>query len=583
MSLCVEASSDYSTPQDIEKRMNKHVVKVLVCVGLLVAMLAVPAMAAEKRQGGTLTLMVRETDAHVQNFNPYDYAIGYYQAREWIYEPLYIFNVMHPDKDSPWLATKYEYSSDLKSITLTLREGVKWSDGEVFDADDVMFTVNLKKDHPEVDIGPFWDTQEGEGLLASIEKLGQYQVRFNLKKPSSIAHIQICGIYPLPEHIWKDVKDPLKFENAEPVGTGPFTKVLDFKPTVYFLGRNENYWQPGKPYIEKLRFPQYGNNEQVMASAAKGEVDWFGGGLTDAKLYTANNPNNKYWLTPGGAVKLNVNTTKAPFNNLQFRQAMSMAINRKDLLEVATFGLTIPVPYPGGIGKEYEAWWDHKRMEPYKYLMDYTPDAAKKLLDEAGFVDKDGDNWRDNPDGTPIKFKISVPTGWTDWVNSVMTIAENLQDIGINAEMQTPDEGAWFEAIPAGDFDVYIMWGIESATPHEVYNQMFNPLYMQKGKLHTIAMHQMQLPKVMELLDQFAATTDFEKQKDLLGQVQEEVAKNLPFIVLFSNPTWYEYSTARFEGWANEENPFLRPAVHGGYPERLVHLLNLSLKEGVNP
>lgn len=95
-------------------------------------------------------------------------------------------------------------------------------------------------------------------------------------------------------------------------------------------------------------------------------------------------------------------------------------------------------------------------------------------------------------------------------------------------------------------------------------------------------LHQMQLPHVMELLDQFAATTDTAVQFDLLGQVQEEVAQNMPFISLFSNPEWYEYSTARFEGWANEENPFVRPPVHGGYPERLVHLLNLSLKEGVN-
>ena len=257
---------------------------------------------------------------------------------------------------------------------------------------------------------------------------------------------------------------------------------------------------------------------------------------------------------------------------------MSIAIDRDGLVNFATFGLTTKTLHPIGTGEFYKAWYDEKRLAKYNYLMQYSPEKAKAVLDAAGIVDKDGDGWRDNVDGSPINFKISVPSGWTDWVNSAMQISENLADIGINAKAHTPDENAWFEAAPKGDFDVYIMWTHSNVVPWATYNDMFNPVDMTPGELSYQAMHQMKLPKLNAALDQFAQTSDRAKQKEVLGIVHEQVAENLPVIALFANPEWYQYSTRQFTGWSNAENPFVRPMVHGGIAERWAHVLNLHLK-----
>lgn len=533
-----------------------------------------------KPQGGELKLITKLVDAHVRNFNPYNDAVGQYYARDFIYETLWIPNVMHPDNPIPVLATGFEVAEDLKSVTFTLREGVKWSDGTDFNADDVKFTYEYATKHPAFNMpGILWyDEETGEGNIISVDKLSDHKVRVNLHKPNGLAYLGLGAIYPLPEHIWSKIDDPKNFRNENPVATGPFVDVTKFSQAIFKVCRNEDYWQQGKPYVDCLSFPQYSGNEQALSAASLGEVDWLGVGISDTKSYLEKNKNNKLWLSAGGNTNLQLNTTKAPFNNVEFRKAMSMAINRQDLVEFATFGLTTATKYPIGTGEFYKGWYNEDNLAKYKYLMEHNPEGAKKALDAAGFVDKDGDGWRDNPDGTPIKFKISVPSGWTDWVNSVMQISENLQDIGVNARAHTPDENAWFDAVPTGDFDVYIMWTHSNVVPWGTYNDLFNPKDMNPPKLSFQAMHQLKLPEINQELDKFTLTVDINEQKKHLDRVHEIVAEEMPVISLFANPEWYEYSTRNFEGWVTEENPYVRPMVHGGVPERWFHVLNLYKK-----
>ena len=531
--------------------------------------------------GGELHLVPRQTDAHVRNFNPYNYSVGVFYAQDFIYEPLWIYNVMHPGKDFPRLATSFEVSADLKSITYSLREGVKWSDGEAFDADDVVFTFNYQGKHPSFAIGLSLKNKDNpDGLIESIEKLDSHKVRVNLSSANSLAHLAIGRLYPLPEHIWSKIDDPVTYTNPNPVATGPFTKVTHFKRSQFKVCRNPLFWEAGKPHIDCLVFPQYSSNEQTMAAFTRGKIDWLGDGVTDPKTFTGKNPNAKYWFPPDGNANLHFNTTKKPFNNVEFRKAVSVAINRRDLLEIATFGLTTETKYPIGTGEFYAAWYDPSRLKKYQYLMSHDPARAKQILDAAGFVDKDGDGFRENPDGSTIEFKLSVPSGWTDWVNSLQSISENLQDVGLNAKLHTPDENAWFDTIPNGDFDVYIMWVNLAANPWRTYFDMFNPARMKPGAIDSQAMHQMQIPAVNNALDKVALTTDSSEQKRLFAEVHEAVATNLPVVGLFANPSWYEYNDSRFEGWANAANPFIRPLVHNGIPERLIHVLNLKLKPG---
>ncbi|WEK03615.1 MAG: ABC transporter substrate-binding protein [Candidatus Devosia phytovorans] len=518
------------------------------------------------------------TDAHVENYNPYNLSGPQAYVQDFAYEPLWIYNVWHPEADFPALATSFDIAEDLKSVTYHLREGVVWSDGEPFDADDVVFTYDYAKAHRDYPVGfDFYEEASKSGIITSVEKLDAHTVRFNLQRPDSLAHLNIGSIFPLPEHIWKDVDDPRNYANPTVVGTGPFTEIRDFSRNSFKLCRNESYRENDTNLVDCVEYPQLSDNLQVIAAITNGELDWATDGIVDPDLTYANqSEHNKYWLPPDAGTNLQLNTTKAPFNNLEFRKAMSMAIDREGLVDIATFGLTTPAKYPIGEGMFYQSWFDEAALQPYEYLMAYDPDAAMAVLDAAGFIDADGDGWRDNPDGTPIAFDISVPAGWDDWVNTVQMITENLQDIGVNAEMETPEEGAWFENMPTGDFDVYILWTNLSSTPWYTYYSMFNPNAMTPGTLNEQSMHQMRIPAIEEDLAAISATADEAEQHKAITEIMVEVAENLPVITLYSNPAWYEYSTRNFTGWPDADNPWVRPNNPAGVHERVKVLLSLT-------
>ena len=94
------------------------------------------------------------------------------------------------------------------------------------------------------------------------------------------------------------------------------------------------------------------------------------------------------------------------------------------------------------------------------------------------------------------------------------------------------------------------------------------------GKTRQAASHYSN-PELDKLLDSFYQTSDEAEQHKIMDQVQMIVGRDLPYVAVFNNPLWYEYSTKRFTGWFNADNPVARPVVYGGVPERVLHLLAL--------
>lgn len=534
----------------------------------------VPVMAQEEV---ILRLIPYHTDAMVENFNPNNPTGPQQRTRDFTYEPLWIENLWHPDQDVPALALSYDVAPDNLSVTWTLRPDTKWSDGEAFTADDVVFTFEYAKAHPDYPMGiDVYSAETGTGNVVSAEKIDDLTVKFTLHEADSLARYGLGQIYPLPEHVWSSIDDPKNYANTKPVATGPWTEVRNFSRSGYEVCRNELSHYNAENKIDCLSFPQMNGNEQTVAALSAGDLDWLGDGLTDPDVtFLPQSEFNNYWLPAGSDVNLQLNTTKAPFDNLEFRKAMSVAIDRDTLVDISTFGLTTHTRFPIGTGEMFNTWYDEAALEPYTWLMQYTPEKAIELLDAAGFVDKDGDGWRDNLDGSPIAFGISMPSGWTDWVNTGQTVAENLQDVGINASLKTMDEGAWFDGVPQGNFDVYVMWTNGGATPFSQYHPMFNPRLMVPGQIDFQAMHQMPIPGIEEALTAFKSTSDRDAQLADIAKVHQLVAENVPVISLFANPTWYEYSTRRFTGWVTEEDPRYRPQLHDGTRERVLHALSL--------
>ena len=529
---------------------------VVIIMALVLSVVMVNAQDMVIPRGGTVVTSTGE-QLIGQNFNPYaadplDFSQGF------VYEQLYLFNPVEGGAATPWLALSHEYAEDLMSVTLTLREGVLWSDGETFDADDVVFTFNMFLEHPATDTGAVAD------FLTGVEKVGDYAVQFNLNRVFTIAHEIIGGRWIVPEHAWADVEDFALFTNAEPVGTGPLTTVQEYNEQSYTLCRNENYWGVDDngdqlPYVDCVRQVLFQGNDPANLALINGELDWVGNFVPDVDVtFVAENPDNHgYYFWPGGAtVQLYSNTTKEPFSDVNFRRALSLAIDYSSVTSIGMYGYTEP-SNAVGIGSRYESWIsaDALAAADANGQTRYDPEAAMALLDESGYVDSDGDGIRNLPDGDNISFDVQVVNGWTDWVTSVQIMSQNFQDIGLDAVVQTPDFGAWFSNLQNAEYDVSIGWGTAGNTPYNYFrNLLLSELITEDGVANGETWSRWTSDEADALLTAFTATADPAEQLAIIGDLQSLYVENIPAIPLFQGPTWYEYTTYRFTGFPTQED-----------------------------
>ena len=243
-----------------------------------------------------------------------------------IYEPMLVFNPAD-STTTPWLATEWKEAKDGTGITFTLREGVKWSDGEPFTADDVAYTFELQK-----------EIAGGFEYVDTVEATDEHTVEFDFNTAFSPALYEIGQQVIVPEHVWSTIDDPAKETNETPVGTGPYTEVNNFQSQSYELKRNPEYWQPDRQKIEGIRMLAFAGNDPANLATTNGETDWadqFIPNIEDA--FVSKDPEHRhYWFPPIDAmINWQLNTTKAPFDDVQVRKALSMAIDREAITKVA--------------------------------------------------------------------------------------------------------------------------------------------------------------------------------------------------------------------------------------------------------
>lgn len=538
-----------------------------------IALVAVPVASHAEAM---LTALPLQLTAWVENYNPYSPATRLPSVQDFMFEPLFVFNTMQNAEPSFRLATGFSYGDDLKSLTISLREGVGWSDGETFDANDVKFTYDMLKEHRVLDLRNVWD------ILEQVTVVGDYTVRFDLKHPNSGLAYTIAQVYIVPEHIWRDVDDPVTFTNTpDPVGSGPLTEIRRFTAQEYIQCRNPNYWDTDNLAVDCMRFPQIADNNQALVAAAAGELDWFGSFLPDIeRTYVAADPeHHKYWFPPGSLVFFAVNFETAndgnrkAFNDIAFRRAFSMAMDREAMVDIAGYGYPTINEYPSGLGRAFDAWNNPEVDEKYGAFSRHDADAAKTILADAGYADRNGDGLVETPEGDPIAFDILVPNGWTDWVNTVQIAVEGLRNIGIDANAATPESPLWQERLVSGNFDVSIDAHITGPDP---FIQFDGVLHSRNQGRTRYAPMRYRSPVLDRLLDSFYATADRAEQQKIMDEIQMAIAADMPFVVVYNNPRWYEYNTRRFEGFFDADNPGAVPTVHDGQPERLLQLLALK-------
>ncbi|MGL4268719.1 MAG: ABC transporter substrate-binding protein, partial [Plesiomonas sp.] len=325
--------------------------------------------------------------AFVRNFNPY-LNTALRTTTDFIYEPLVVFNEMKGNEPVFRLATGFSMAPDLKSITFDIRDGVKWSDGQPFTADDVVFSFEMVKKHPELDtVGIYkW--------ISKAEKVGPNKVKFDLVEVNTAVANEIVKVPVVAKHVWEKVKDPVTFTNENPVGTGPYTQIETFTPQLYVQCENPNYWQKDQVKVDCLRMPQIANNDQLLAKIVNSELDWTSSFIPDIdRTYAAASPNHKYWYTPAGTTAFVLNYTSPnaavneAINNLDFRRAFSMALDRQAIIDIAAYGNGVVNDYASGIGAAFKNWASEDTHNKYKPFMTHDVKGAKELLAKAGFKD----------------------------------------------------------------------------------------------------------------------------------------------------------------------------------------------------
>jgi peptide/nickel transport system substrate-binding protein len=503
---------------------------------------------------GVLTVSVEQEASWIRNFNPLTVA----SAPRWptwagIYEPLYVFSGVR-GAFVPWLATAHAWLDQNRRLRVTTRSGVRWSDGRPFSARDVAFTFELLRKFPALDRRGLWS------YLTGVAAVDEQTVDFSFGRVFLPGLDDVVAQLIVPEHLWSAVADPVSFPNENPVATGPFTQVRLFQNQVYEIGRNPDYWQPGLPKVEALRFPAYPSNERANLALVFDEVDWAANFVPAIdRVFVGRSPkHHAYWFPlTGTAIFLYANTSRAPFDDVRVRKALSMAIDRDRVVEVGLYRYSRPADATG-LSDAYAGWRD-----PEAAGADWTRHdvaRANALLDQAGHG-RGPDGLRRLPDGRAWKYEVLAVSGWSDWVRAAQVIARGLRELGIDASVRTYDFSAWNQRVQQGNFDLSIGWSFEGPTPYTFYRWLMSRETVKPVGTDSMSnWHRYGSAEADRLLAEFEREPDPAGQRRLSAALQRVFAAEAPAIPLYPNPSWAEFNTSRFRGFPTAQNPYADPS-----------------------
>ncbi|WP_232313496.1 ABC transporter substrate-binding protein [Enterovibrio coralii] len=520
-----------------------------------------------------LTIMPELSNGFVRNYNPFR-TDSIATTKDFIYEYLYILE----DEDIHYrLAKKCKLDSDLKGVTLTLRDGIKWSDGSPFTADDVMYSLQLLKDEPKLDYDSLGD------WISTIEKRGQNEVYVSLTRPNAQIAQKFASLVVVPKHHWKTINNKLDYTNPNPIGTGPFTNIKAFSSNNIVQCRNALYWQINELEVDCIRYPMVRTNDELISRLSSGEFDWASAFIPDIdRNYASYSPNYHYFHQPSTVVSLMLNfahpneEVRNVIKDVRFRRAVSMGLERDLLIDVALFGQGQKASFASGLEAKFDNWISDASAEQHLYYIRYHPEAAMRLLDEAGVKDKNGDGFRDLPSGEPFHLSIIAPVGWSDFTSASNITSEMLRNIGLDVRAIPLPFPVYIDRITNGNYDIAITNYFSGITPHLYLDSTFNSKY-QTETSPRFAQHKYHDEEVNQLLDAFLLTTDKKEQIKIINKLHLIIADQQVTVPLYYKLNTVEFTTSRFAGWRMKKNgkPNVPPIW---YTERarLIQLLELT-------
>jgi len=473
-----------------------------------------PSAQGQPVAGGTVTIPIG-ADPTLNPWSPNAFVESLFINRV-IFEGL-----TKPGKDlapAPDLATSWTIAPDGLSWTFKLRDGVKWSDGKPFSADDVAFTFNdivLKKELGAQNAASY-------AAVKSVTVVDPTTVRFDLsRKFAALASFLAYNSGIVPKHVLS--ADPLKttsFNKGTPVSTGPFKVEKYTSGQSVSLVRNDSYFGP-KPYLDKVVFTVVPDPNTQIAQALSGDLTIM---ILDNKAAVDRVKNASgltvvsrplvqyYWLA--------LNQTDSRFTDVRVRQAFVHAIDRKAIIKSVELGYGQVANSP--ITPALKAYFDPSLSEKYPY----DPPKAKELLAAAGWTP--GANGVLQKDGKPFQFTMDVgQRGVLEPVNAL--IQQDLKNVGVIADLNTMEWNAYIQKdVVRRDYTATVNWWTYPSDP-DVF-----PYYHSSAAGKGFNIPGYQDPKLDDLLVQGQSASDLEQRKAVYKQLQAYTSETLPYLFL-----WY--------------------------------------------
>jgi peptide/nickel transport system substrate-binding protein len=416
----------------------------------------------------------------------------------------------------PELARSWQVSTDGKRVTFQLQRGVKFHDGTDFNADVVKWNIerilNPENKSPQ--------RSQLEPAVAAVTVTDPYTVVFELKKPFApllAALAERPGFMVSPAAVKQAGAD----FGRRPVGTGPFRFVEWVADSQLTLERFPDYWDKGKPYLDRVTFRIVPDPTVRLTMVRTGEVDIATD--VDAKDVPALQSEAALRVSemkpPARWTALQWHVDQPPFNNKALRQAIALAIDRNELKDVLLSGFGEPARGPVVPG----LWW----FDPNFKGFGRDVEQAKRKLAEAGF-----------PNGFRHKFVVE---NTPQWIRQAELLQGQLQKINVTLELE-----------PVNTADAYaLIVQRKSNWTHTRWTQRADPsglltiLFHSKGFANSTGYNN---PRVDELLDRAAAIYEPERRKPLYQEAERLIVDDVPYVFL-NYTTEFAVMSKKVQNW----------------------------------
>ncbi|MBX6771617.1 MAG: ABC transporter substrate-binding protein [Chloroflexi bacterium] len=541
---------------------------------------------------------VRFEDVSLQNpFLPGITRSGY----QVVMEPLFYYNAYHTstvcgpswaigctDGEIPWLAVSYQYGYDYRSLVISLRDGVTWSDGRPFTARDVIFTIEMLRDSaPDLT----WSTDMRQ-WVQDATALDEHTVLINLTAPNPrfmlayFMHHQDFGIPIVPEHVFRG-QDPRTFTNAAPdrgwpVVTGPY-RLIYSDPTRKVWDRRDDWWGAVTgfhplPVPERLIFLPGADEATLADLIIRNEVDTtLNLSIPNIRRVLAANPRITTWTDarpPYGYVDywltgLGFNDTIAPFSDPDIRWAINFAINRDELVGVG---------YQGAGAVALLPLIDYPALRPYaaavadllqRYPVGrFDPQRSAQILLSKGYTRDPAGFWTRNGQ----RFTLPIVT-YSVEEDIARVLVSQLRRAGFDATLTLPPD--FLTRIYTGQAPVYVFGHAGGVRDPYFTLRIYQSRYSAPTGQRAVQPYRWRNDQFDALVDQMATVAPSDPRLQSLFHAAMEIwLRELPDIPLVQYYHRIPVSTAYWTGWPNEANPYINLANW----HRTFELIVLSLR-----